>query len=113
MSGDRALGQGGATERAVRDDLVAANRILAGLGVVDAFGHVSARHPERADRYLLARSRAPVQVCGEDILTFDLDSQVVDGDPGPPYLERFIHGRVCAARADVQAVVHSHAPAVI
>ena len=33
---------------AVLDDIVAANRILAGLGVLDGFGHVSARHPGAA-----------------------------------------------------------------
>ena len=56
------------------DDLVAANRILAGIGVLDGFGHVSARHPERADRYLLARSLAPELVMHDDVMTFDLAS---------------------------------------
>jgi len=36
---------------ALIEDLVAANRILAGEGVVDAFGHVSARHSEDAGRF--------------------------------------------------------------
>lgn len=94
-------------------DLVAANRILAGLGVLDGFGHVSVRHPARADRYLLSRSLAPETVTRDDIMTFDLDSNAQDGDTRPPYLERFIHGRIYAARPDVHAVVHSHAPAVI
>ena len=43
----------------VLDDLVAANRILAGLTVLDGFGHVSARHPDDPSRYLLSRSLAP------------------------------------------------------
>ena len=33
---------------ALVDDLVAANRIQAGRGVLDGFGHVSARDPHRA-----------------------------------------------------------------
>ena len=41
------------------DDLVAANRILSDQGVVDGFGHVSARHPGDPKRFLLARSMAP------------------------------------------------------
>ena len=40
-------------------DLVAANHILADQGVLDGFGHVSVRHPDRADCFLLARSLAP------------------------------------------------------
>lgn len=95
------------------DDLVAANRILAGLGVLDGFGHVSARDPARPDRYLLSRSLAPEHVTAADVMTFDLDSNVQDGDTRPPYLERFIHGRIYAQRPDVMAVVHSHAASVV
>lgn len=50
------------------DDLVAANRILAQEGVVDAMGHVSVRHPRRPDRFLLARSVAPALVTDGDIM---------------------------------------------
>jgi ribulose-5-phosphate 4-epimerase/fuculose-1-phosphate aldolase len=95
------------------DDLVAANRILAGLSVLDGFGHVSVRHPDRTDRYLLSCSRAPELVTGEDIMTFDLASAAQGGDTRTPYLERFIHGAIYARRPDVRAVVHSHAPAVV
>jgi ribulose-5-phosphate 4-epimerase/fuculose-1-phosphate aldolase len=98
---------------AVIDDIVAANRILAGLAVLDGFGHVSARHPDRADRFLLSRSLAPELVNRGDIQTYDLASTVQDGDTRQPYLERFIHGEIYAQRADVLAVVHSHAPAVV
>lgn len=35
-----------------RYDVAVANRILAHEGVLDAFGHVSARHPEDPSRYL-------------------------------------------------------------
>jgi ribulose-5-phosphate 4-epimerase/fuculose-1-phosphate aldolase len=98
---------------AVAQDLVAANRILAGLGVLDGFGHVSARHPDRPDCYLLSRSCPPEAVSLDDIMIFDSCSRPADGDPRTPYLERFIHGRIYAARPDVGAVVHSHAPAVV
>lgn len=95
------------------DNLVAANRILAGLGVLDGFGHVSVRHPDRPDRYLMSRACAPEQVEPDDVMCFDLDSVPQDDDPRHPYLERFIHGRIYTARPDVGAVVHSHAPAVV
>src|SRR5262245_11665902 len=91
------------------DDLVAANLILAGLGVLDGFGHVSVRHPDRADRFLLARSLAPEQVTRDDLMTFDLASTPQNGDTRTPYLERFIHGGIYARRPDVQSIVHSHA----
>lgn len=97
----------------VIDDLVAANRILAGLGVLDGFGHVSARHPERSERYLLSRSLAPATVTAADLMVFDLDSNALDGDDRKPYLERFIHGALYAQRPDVHAIVHSHSPSVI
>ncbi len=98
---------------ALLDDLVAANHILAGLGVLDGFGHVSLRDPERADAYLMSRSLAPELVGADDIMSFDLASAAQEGDARTPYLERFIHGEIYARRADVQAVVHSHAPGVV
>lgn len=101
------------TLTAVVDDLVAANRILAGLDVLDGFGHVSVRHPERTDCYLLSRSLSPELVTRDDIITFDLASVAQDGDTRTPYLERFIHGEIYQQRPDVVAVVHSHAATVV
>jgi HCOMODA/2-hydroxy-3-carboxy-muconic semialdehyde decarboxylase len=85
---------------AVAQDPVAANRILAGLGVLDGFGHVSARHPDCPERYLLSRYRPPELVSLDDIMTFDLWSRPADDDERRPCLERFIHGRMYAARPD-------------
>ncbi len=98
---------------AVIEDLVAANRILARHGVLDGFGHVAARHPERPDRFLLSCSRAPELVSAADIMEFDLESNAQGSDARKPYLERFIHGEIFRARADVNAVVHSHSPSAI
>ena len=49
-------------------ELVIANRILAHEGVVDAYGHISVRHPERADRFFLSCSRSPELVTLDDII---------------------------------------------
>jgi ribulose-5-phosphate 4-epimerase/fuculose-1-phosphate aldolase len=92
-----------------KSDLVIANRILAHEGVVDAYGHVSMRHPDNPERFILSRSRSPELVDAADIMEFKLDGAVVDDDRRPPYLERFIHGSIYEARPDVMAVVHSHA----
>jgi HCOMODA/2-hydroxy-3-carboxy-muconic semialdehyde decarboxylase len=96
----------------VVQDLVAGSRILAAEGVVDGFGHVSARHPYRPDRFLLSRARAPELVEEQDILEFALDGTPADPGGPKPYLERFIHGALYEARPDAASVVHSHSPSV-
>ena len=95
------------------EELVTANRILAREGVVDSFGHVSIRHPDRPDRYVLSRARAPECVDIDDLIEFALDGTAIDARGRTPYAERFIHGAVYDARADVRAVVHHHSPSVI
>lgn len=95
------------------EDLVAANRILADLGIVDAYGHVSARHNRDPNRYLLSRDLAPALVTADDIMEYDLDSNPVDAKGRSLYRERFIHGEIYKARPDVMAVVHDHSPTVI
>lgn len=94
-------------------DLAAASRILAAQGVVDGFGHVSMRHPDAPQRYLMARAVAPALVTPEDILEYDLDSRPCNAQGRKSFLERFIHGEVYKARPDVMAVVHSHSPSVV
>ena len=95
------------------DKLVVANRILYRQGVVDGFGHVSARHDQSPRHFLLARNMAPGLVRRDDIITFDLDGMALDAEGRRVYLERFIHGEIYRARPDVQAIVHSHSPSVI
>ena len=95
------------------DDLVAANHILYRQGVVDGFGHISARHPNRPDRFLMSMAKAPGRVVAEDIMEFDLEGKPVDARGRPIYQERFIHSEVYKARPDVNAVIHSHSPTVI
>jgi ribulose-5-phosphate 4-epimerase/fuculose-1-phosphate aldolase len=94
-------------------DLVIANRILAHENVVDAYGHVSVRHPQNPRRYLLARSLSPELVERADIMEFELDGTPAGGDARQPYLERYIHGAVYEARPEVLAVVHAHAEDVL
>jgi ribulose-5-phosphate 4-epimerase/fuculose-1-phosphate aldolase len=95
-------------EDAIRQ-LVVANRILANEDVIDAYGHVSIRHPLHPERYLLSWSRSPEFVGLEDIVEFTLDGQPAQDDRRPPYRERFIHGAIYEARPEVVAVVHAHA----
>jgi HCOMODA/2-hydroxy-3-carboxy-muconic semialdehyde decarboxylase len=95
------------------EDLVAANRILAEHGVIDAYGHVSVRSQKDPKRYLLSRSIAPELVTRGDILEYDLDSNPIDARGRESVRERFIHGEIYKARPDVNAVVHNHSPSVV
>src|SRR5205814_2167651 len=95
------------------EELVTANRILAREGVVDSFGHISVRHPDNPQRYLLSRSRAPDCIESGDIMEFTLDGSPVDPRGRASYLERFIHGALYEARPDIMSVVHNHSESVI
>ncbi len=98
---------------AIREELSLANRILAHEGIVDAFGHISARHPTDPGRFLISRHRAPELVAPEDILEYTLDTEPVHPTNVRHYGERVIHGCIYQARPDVMAVCHHHAPAVM
>jgi len=101
------------TRQQVIDDLVVGNHILADLGVVDGFGHLTARDPEHPDHFLMSRSLAPALVKAEDIMEFDRDGNAVDQQGRAIFLERFIHAEIYKARPDVMAVVHTHSANVI
>ena len=103
----------GASAADLVDDLVAANRILAQEGVVDAYGHVSARHTRATNRFFLSRSVAPALVTAADVLEYDLDGNAVSPAGRLSYLERFIHSEIYKARSDVNAIVHCHTPSII
>lgn len=95
------------------EELALANHILVNEGVLDGFGHISARHPTNNERFLIARSMAPALVKPEDIVEVDLNGEVHDSQGRRTYVERFIHSAIYKARPDVMSVVHSHSPAVI
>jgi len=97
----------------LRYELALANRMCAHEGVLDAFGHVSARHPDDPKKYLLSRSRAPELVEPGDILEFTLDSEPITPTNVRLYGERVIHGEIYKARPDVVAVCHHHAAAIM
>ena len=95
------------------EKLVYANRILYDQGVVDGLGHVSVRHEQSPEHFLLSCNRAPALVSQEDIVCYDLDGNDVENTGKRSYLERFIHSEIYRARPEVMAVIHSHSPSVI
>ena len=98
---------------ALLDELATASRILARQGIVDAYGHVTVRSPSNPNHFFMSRNLPPALVTAADLVEYDLDSQPVYPDAPPGFTERYIHGEIYRARADVMAVVHFHAPDVI
>jgi HCOMODA/2-hydroxy-3-carboxy-muconic semialdehyde decarboxylase len=94
-------------------ELVLANKILFGLNVVDAFGHISVRHPKDPAKYQMARHLPPGIVTAKDIVLFDLDSTPLTHADKPQYSERFIHGEIYKLRPEVMSVIHCHARSLI
>jgi ribulose-5-phosphate 4-epimerase/fuculose-1-phosphate aldolase len=97
----------------LRHELAVANRILANEGIIDAFGHISARHPKDPNRYFISRHRASELVEPSDILEMTLDSKPVVPTSLRLYSEMVIHGEIYKARPDVNSVCHHHAPSVL
>lgn len=102
------------SNKALVEDLVSANRVLANeISVLDAYGHVSVRDPRNPNHYYLSRAISAGMVTAADIIEYDLDSKPVGAARSDGYLERFIHGEIYKARPDVMAVIHAHSPELI
>ncbi len=95
----------------VIDEIVTATKILLNEGILDTFGHISARDPEDPSSFLLAQKLAPSLIKADDIQSFNLDGETTDNRPS--YLERYIHSEIYKARPDVNCVLHSHSPSVL
>lgn len=97
----------------IRRELVQASHVLAHEDILDGFGHVSARHPVRPDRFLISTVRAPELSRDEDLVELDFNGDAVEAHNSRLFAERFVHAAVYAARPDVMAVCHHHAPAIL
>jgi HCOMODA/2-hydroxy-3-carboxy-muconic semialdehyde decarboxylase len=113
MNKKRTVGKKLAASAALIEDLVAGSRILAQHGVLDAYGHISARSDKRAEHFIMSRSRAPALVTAADLMELNPDSEPLGGDTRKGFIERYIHGEIYRTRPEVMAVVHSHSPSVI
>jgi len=95
------------------DELHTATQILVGEGILDGFGHASARHPDLPDRYFMLTGNLGGPATENRVLELDVDSNPVRSGDARPSIERFIHGEVYRQRQDVGAIVHTHAPSLI
>jgi ribulose-5-phosphate 4-epimerase/fuculose-1-phosphate aldolase len=115
LSTAAAQGPSTSSEKALIDELVLANRMLASqeIGFLDALGHVSVRSRTNPNRFYISRFIAPGLVTAADIVENDLESNAVGAERKDEYQERFIHGEIYKSRPDVMAVVHSHTPELV
>jgi ribulose-5-phosphate 4-epimerase/fuculose-1-phosphate aldolase len=97
--------------------LIRANHILHHHALVDAFGHISIRHPLNKDQYIIAAydPGAPALVkSAKDFISYWVkDSSPVDADAPQGYSERYIHGEIFRRFPSAKCVVHSHSEDVI
>lgn len=81
------------------------------MGLVEATGHISARIPG-TESFIIPPRSSPAFASRNTLLVMDVDGHLRDGD-GEPNSEHWIHGRIYAARPDVGAVAHVHAPSCV
>jgi HCOMODA/2-hydroxy-3-carboxy-muconic semialdehyde decarboxylase len=100
-------------DEATIEDIVTASHILTNEGILDSFGHISARSANNADHFFIPRAMPPALISRADIVEVGLDCKPVA--PNAPRLngERYIHCQVYKARSDVRSVIHTHDLAVI
>jgi ribulose-5-phosphate 4-epimerase/fuculose-1-phosphate aldolase len=95
------------------DDVITASHILMNEGILDSFGHVSARSAKNPDHFFMPRAMPPALVSRADIVEVGLDCKPVDANAPRLNGERYIHCELYKARSDVQSVIHTHDLAVI
>jgi ribulose-5-phosphate 4-epimerase/fuculose-1-phosphate aldolase len=95
--------------------LITAYHILHYQNVVDAYGHVSFRHPDKPDVFIMSGDKALALVSSpSDLIEYHVsDSSPVDPNAKKGYQERFIHSELYKRFPDINSVVHSHSQAVV
>lgn len=91
----------------LKEEIITVARILDGLDLVAAFGHVSARLPGKEEIWITPR-RAPGLATGNELVRVDLDTGRVLENAGCEPLELALHLGVYRARSDVGAVCRTH-----
>ncbi|HVL77077.1 MAG TPA: class II aldolase/adducin family protein [Noviherbaspirillum sp.] len=95
------------------EELALAHHILIDQGVLEAFGHASARLPGDPGRFMLPAAGAPSRMRAADMLVFGMDGEPVAPTERALFSERFIHAAIYRARPDVMAICHHHSPSIM
>ena len=91
----------------LNEDIIAAARILSREGLVQGFGHVSARIPD-SDLFVITPRIALELVEPGQLVVVNLQGQVLEA-PAPPSFETALHTAIFNARPDVNAITRIHA----
>ena len=106
-------GPPGDPDEAAIADVITASHILTNEGILDSFGHVSARSTRNPERFFIPRAMPPALVSRADIVEVGLDCKPINPDAPRLNGERYIHCQIYKARSDVRSVIHTHDLAVI
>ena len=84
-------------------------------GVLDAYGHLSVRHPTRPEVFIMSRYIAPGTISSpDDLIEYYVDNaEPVDPNSPKGYSERCIHSEVLKRFPGVHSVIHSHSEEVV
>ena len=91
----------------IRKDIVSACRVLTDKKLVEGFGHVSARIPG-TDRFLLTPRIGLALVRESELLTMNLDGEVVEGSHAAPS-EAWLHTAIMKTKPRVNVITRIHA----
>lgn len=95
---------------------ITGSHILHYHGVLDAYGHLSYRHPFNPTVFIMSSSIAPGTIASpDDLIEYHVhDAEPVDSTTTKKgFAERHIHSEVYKRHADITAVVHSHTESVV
>lgn len=103
------------TEAQLYEHLIHGSHILHHQAVVDAYGHLSARHPDDPTIFIMSGSMAPGTVSSPaDLIHYHVEnSEPVDPNAKKGFQERFIHSEIYKKYPEVMSVVHSHSENVL
>ncbi|HEY2238891.1 MAG TPA: class II aldolase/adducin family protein [Streptosporangiaceae bacterium] len=93
-----------ADDEARQDEVAEAGRVLAGLGLVTAFGHVSAR---AGDAMLITPAADLAEVTGDGVVRVPLDADTL---PAGAPAEAWAHLALYRRRADAAAIARAQPP---
>jgi ribulose-5-phosphate 4-epimerase/fuculose-1-phosphate aldolase len=93
---------------------ITGSHILHNQNVLDAYGHLSFRHPTNPDIFIMSYYVAPANISSpDDLIAYHVaDAEPVDPKSGKGYAERCIHSECYKRYAGVKSVIHSHSEAV-
>ncbi|KAI9815144.1 MAG: hypothetical protein M1827_002987 [Pycnora praestabilis] len=94
---------------------ITASHILHHHGVLDAFGHISVRHPQKPNVFIMSQFIAPALIASpNDLIEYYVDdASPVDPSAGKGYSERCIHSEVLKRYPNMNSVIHSHSEAIL